>query len=139
MRFPQSRPHPIRGALAALLACAATALAAGCGSSGTTATPTAAGHVAATAPASAPAVQVAYRNIAISPARLRVKVGSTIHWTNYDALEHNVTSVSGPQRFASGPIGEGGGFQITVLRPGVIRYRCTIHPSTMNGTIEVLR
>ncbi len=47
-------------------------------------------------PASAPVqsglVQIAYRNIAINPDTVKVKVGSTIKWTNYDSIEHNVTS-----------------------------------------------
>ena len=38
---------------------------------------------------------VAYRNIAIDPDTLKVKVGSTIEWTNYDSVEHNVTSEGG--------------------------------------------
>jgi plastocyanin len=111
--------------LCAVAACA-TVLAAGCGStggSGTSAstrpstgapTPspaTSGGLKVSTAPkfasppASAPVqsgtVQIAYRNIAIDPDTVRVKVGSTIRWTNYDSVEHNVTSEGGPIRFAS--------------------------------------
>ena len=44
-------------------------------------------------------MQIAYRNIAIAPDTVRVKVGSTIRWTNYDSVEHNVTSEGG----AGGP------------------------------------
>ena len=40
-------------------------------------------------------MQIAYRNIAIDPDTLRVKVGSTVKWTNYDSVEHNVTSEGG--------------------------------------------
>jgi plastocyanin len=85
------------------------------------------------------AVQVAYRNVTISPDTLRVKAGTTVRWRNFDALDHNVTSQSGPQRFASGNFGEGQGFAVKLTRPGTIHYECTIHPATMNGTIEVLR
>ena len=84
-------------------------------------------------------IQVAYRNITINPDTLRVSVGSTIRWTNYDSIEHNVTSTSGPARFASGNFGEGKTFEVTLSRPGVIHYLCTIHPTSMNGTIEVVR
>lgn len=84
-------------------------------------------------------VQVAYRNITIAPDTLRVKVGTTIRWTNYDAVEHNVTSEGGPQKFASKDFGEGGTYSITALKPGVIHYQCTIHPASMNGTIEVVK
>jgi plastocyanin len=84
-------------------------------------------------------VQVAYRNIAIAPDTLKVKVGSTIKWTNYDAVDHNVISQSGPQKFASSDFGEKGTFEIKALKPGVIHYECTIHPASMNGTIEVVK
>ncbi len=84
-------------------------------------------------------VQVAYRNITISPDTLRVKAGTTVHWTNFDSVEHNVTSQSGPAHFRSGTLGEGQGFTVRLTRPGVVHYLCTIHPATMNGTIEVLR
>jgi plastocyanin len=83
-------------------------------------------------------VQIAYRNISIEPDTVRVKVGSTIRWTNYDSVQANVTSVSGPQRFASKNFGEGGTFEITASKPGVIHYVCTLYPVTMNGAIEVV-
>ncbi len=83
-------------------------------------------------------VQVAYHYITIAPDTLRVKVGTTIRWTNYDPVEHNVTSQGGPQRFASKDFGKGGTFAIVANRPGVIHYLCTIHPTSMNGTIEVV-
>jgi plastocyanin len=143
----------------ALIACFALLLAAGCGSStSSSGTSTATSSTSGTAttgvkaitrpnygtpPPSAQVqsgtVQVAYRNIAIAPDLLKVKVGSTIKWTNYDSIEHNVTSQSGPQTFASKNFGEGGTFQVTVTKPGVIHYVCTIHPTTMNGTIEVVK
>ena len=108
-----------RGIVAALIACSALLLAAGCGSSGsgsssssTTATSTstsASGGLktdttpkyaapSSSAPIQSGVVQVAYRNIAIDPDTLRVKVGSTIKWTNYDSVEHNVTSEGGAGR-----------------------------------------
>jgi plastocyanin len=144
----------------ALSVCLALLCAAGCGSSSSsTAGSGAASSPAATSPsggfklsskpkfaappASAPvqsgSVQIAYRNITIQPDTVKVKVGSTITWTNYDSIEHNVTSESGPQKFASGDIGEGIHFAIKATTPGVIHYECTIHPTSMNGTIEVVR
>jgi plastocyanin len=154
-------------ALSTSIACAAIALATGCGSSdsssssastsGSTGTSTqntiGAGKTGsglkvstrpkyATPPPSAPlqsgTVQIAYRNIAIAPDTLRVKLGSTIKWTNFDTVDHNVTSDGGPQKFASEDFGEGGTFEIKALKPGLIHYRCTIHPASMNGTIEVV-
>jgi plastocyanin len=94
------------------------------------------------APASGPVesgtVAIAYRNIAIAPDTVKVKLGSTIKWTNFDDIEHNVTSEGGPQKFASKDFGENGTFEIKALKPGVIHYECTIHPASMNGTIEVV-
>jgi len=87
-------------------------------------------------------VQIAYRNIAINPDTLRVRVGSTIKWTNFDSVEHNVTSqggAGGSYKFASKLFGENGTFEIKVNKPGVIHYLCTIHPASMNGTIEVVK
>jgi plastocyanin len=83
-------------------------------------------------------VQIAYRNIAIAPDTVRVKVGSTIKWTNYDSTQANVTSEGGPYKFASKNFGEGGTFELKVQTPGVIHYECTLYPVTMNGTIEVV-
>jgi plastocyanin len=143
------------------MACGAATLAAGCGSSGgssssngssaassTSSTATSAlkvdktpkyGAPSSSSPVQSGLVQVAYRNIAISPDTIRVKVGSTIKWTNYDAVEHNVTSEGGPQSFASKDFGENGTYEIKALKPGVIHYECTIHPASMNGTIEVVK
>ena len=56
----------------------------------------------------------------------------------YDAIEHNVTSEGGPQKFASKNLAQGGTFEIKAINPGVIHYECTIHPTSMNGTIEVV-
>ncbi len=90
------------------------------------------------APVQSGPVQIAYRNIAIDPDVLKVKVGSTIKWTNYDPVDHNVTSKGGPAHFASRNFGEGGTFEFKATKAGVIHYVCTIHPTTMNGTIEVV-
>jgi plastocyanin len=147
--------------ITALTVCCALALATGCGSSSsstsssstpaTTASAATGGGLKADTtpkygapPASAPVqsgtVQIAYRNIAIDPDTVKVKVGSTIKWTNYDSVEHNVTSQgAGPQRFASKDFGESGTFEIKANKPGVIHYLCTIHPASMNGTIEVVK
>jgi plastocyanin len=149
----------MKRAVPVLIACAALTFAAGCGSSkssGTSATTTASttGTVksglttnakinyakpAAGAPVQSGLVKISYHEIAIEPDTLKVKVGSTIEWTNKDSVEHNVTSASGPTKFASKNFGEGGTFKVTVTKPGIIHYRCTLHPATMNGAIEVLK
>jgi plastocyanin len=140
----------------------ATLLLCGCGSSERSSTTAATGTAAKTsststhshltvdaAPAfaapspSAPVVsglvKVAYHNFAINPDVLRVRAGSTIQWTNEDPTDHNVTSQSGPQPFASKDFGEGATFRVHLTHPGIYHYECTLHPATMNGTIQVLR
>jgi plastocyanin len=146
----------MRRALAPVLACSAAAILAGCGSSaspsaappGTASTNTTRLRVDTTpryglpspaAPVRSGLVEIAYRNIAIAPDTLRVRVGSTVRWTNYDAVEHNVTSTAGPAHLASHNFAEGATYEVTLTRPGIINYLCTIHPTSMNGTIEVLR
>jgi plastocyanin len=84
-------------------------------------------------------VQIAYHNIAIDPDTVRVKVGSTVKWTNFDPVEHNVTSKGGPTSFASKNFGEGHSFEVKLTKAGLIHYLCTNHPTTMNGTIEVVQ
>lgn len=100
--------------------------------------PIAYASVPSSAPTQSGTVQIAYRNIAIDPDAIRVKVGSTIRWTNYDEVPHNVVSESGPIHFASGDFGEGRSYELKVTKVGVIHYECTLEPTTMNGTIEVV-
>lgn len=150
----------MKRAVPLLFVCAAMALAAGCGSSKSSATTSTGTTTAGTSekpkegivpngkinyaspPANAPVqsgvVKISYHEISIEPDTLKVKVGSTIEWTNHDPVEHNVTSASGPTKFASKNFGEGGTFKVTVTKAGTIHYRCTLHPATMNGTIEVV-
>ncbi|HEX4484078.1 MAG TPA: plastocyanin/azurin family copper-binding protein [Solirubrobacteraceae bacterium] len=147
--------------LPAAAACAALIALSGCGSSSSSSSSTSASSASSgststqatgslkvtTTPKYAPAsgpiqsgvVPIAYRNIAIAPDTVKVKVGSTIKWTNFDNIDHNVTSEGGPQKFASKDFGEKGTFEVKALKPGVIHYECTIHPASMNGTIEVVK
>ena len=90
------------------------------------------------APVQSGLVQIAYRNIAIAPDTVRVKVGSTVKWTNYDSTQANVTSEGGPMKFASKNFGKGGTYELKVTKPGTIHYESTLYPVTMNGTIEVV-
>jgi plastocyanin len=147
--------------LPVVIACSALLFAAGCGSSSsssssattsstTTSTSAASGGLkadstpkyaapAASSPVQSGTVQVAYREIAIDPDTVKVKVGSTIKWTNFDSVEHNVTSEGGVAKFASKDFGENGTYEFKATKPGVIHYECTIHPASMNGTIEVVK
>jgi plastocyanin len=146
--------------LCALTACSALVLVAGCGSSGSSSSSSTSATTAttsspksglvknttpkyATPPSSAPVqsgvVPIEYHNIAINPDTLRVKVGSTLKWTNKDDITHNVISQSGPGKFASGDLHEGATFEFKVTKPGTFHYMCTYHPASMNGTITVVQ
>ncbi len=140
--------------LPVLIACSAVLFAAGCGSSSssssTAASTSTSGDLktdttpkyaapASSTPVQSGTVQIAYRNIAINPDTVKVKVGSTLVWTDYDDVTHNVTSQSGPAHFASANLTEGSKFSYKVTKPGLIHYECTYHPASMNGTIEVVK
>lgn len=90
------------------------------------------------APVRTGTVQIAMRNVSIAPDAIRVKAGTTVRWTNYDPLQYNVTSVSGPQQVRSGNFGRGGSFQVVLSKPGTLHYVCTNYPTTMNATIEIV-
>lgn len=150
--------------MAALLACSALGLAAGCGSSTSSSTTTSGSGAsesvvevskhskgglkvdgkinyakpAPSAPVQSGTIKVAYKEIAIEPDTVKAKVGSTIKWTNEDPQKCNVTSEGGAYKFASKDFGEGGTFELKLDKPGTIHYECTYYPATMNGAIEVV-
>ena len=138
--------------LLTLLLIGGAVVVAGCGSSGSSSSSASSASSAASsaaanvggvaAPAStAPSgtVAVKYQNIAISPANVTVKVGSTIKWTNLDAIDHNVTTTGGVASFHSANFGQGGTYTYKATTPGVIHYICSIHPTSMIGTITVVK
>ena len=145
----------LRAGASAAAVCATLGVCVGCGSSSSSTTTTTTKSSASeglkpvttpkyaspssSQPVQSGTVQIAYRNIAIDPDTVRVKVGSTIKWTNFDPVEHNVVSKSGPDSFSFPTFGEGHSVEVKLTKPGVIHYQCTIHPTTMNGTIEVVK
>ena len=62
-----------------------------------------------------------------------MKAGTTVRLTNYDPIEHNVTSIGGPQPFPSKNFGEGRSFEVKLTHPGLVHFECTIHPATSTG------
>jgi plastocyanin len=149
--------------LPAMFACSALLFATGCGSSNSSSSSSSSSSTSASTSASAQSgglhanttpkyaapsssspvqsgvVQVAYRNIAIDPDTLKVKVGSTIKWTNFDEVTHNVISQGGPSKFSSKDLHMGSTFEFKATKPGTIHYECTYHPASMNGTITVVQ
>jgi amicyanin len=84
-------------------------------------------------------VKIAYRNIMISPATVTITAGTSVTWTNFDALQHNVVVQSGPQTFTSPTMDQGSTYSFKFTKPGVYNYICTFHPTTMIGKITVVR
>jgi amicyanin len=73
-------------------------------------------------------------NFAFSPATVRVKVGTTIVWTNDDAIQHDVTFDGGT--VSSGVLNHSDTFSHTFATAGTYHYICSIHPF-MHGTVIV--
>lgn len=68
------------------------------------------------------------------PADLKVKVGTTVTFTNADGFAHTVTAKD--KSFDSGSMEEGATFERTFSEPGTFEYLCAIHNSMM-GTVTV--
>lgn len=96
-----------------------------------------------TAPAteSAASSAVTISGSKFSPATLTVKVGTTVTWTNQDALPHIVASDPHPTHtkvpgLVSASLSKGGSFSFTFDKAGTFTYHCHLHPE-MTGTIVV--
>lgn len=86
-------------------------------------------------------VTVSMKNIAFDPDSVTVAKGGTITWTNDESIGHDVTKTGGPgPAFRSGEpggMGQGDTFKQTFKTAGEIEYVCTVHASSMTGTITV--
>jgi plastocyanin len=78
--------------------------------------------------------EVSISNFAFSPQNLTVSRGTTVEWTNRDAVTHTVTADNGS--FDSGNLGPNGRYSRTFSTAGTFPYHCTPHP-TMTGRIVV--
>jgi amicyanin len=142
-----SRRHPRHAVtqlrMGGLFAAGAIVLAACGGGSGNSAAgndmagmampPAAVGNAAnASAAVATEAVQI--KNFAFSPATITVKAGSTVVWTNNDAIQHDVTFDGGG--IASSVLNHSDTFSHTFPAAGTYHYICSIHPF-MHGTVIV--
>jgi plastocyanin len=78
--------------------------------------------------------EVWIQGMAFNPATITVSVGTTIMWTNKDAVTHNVSS--NPVLFSSGSMSNGTTFSYKFATAGTFSYSCTIHPS-MTASVTV--
>jgi plastocyanin len=78
--------------------------------------------------------EVWIQGMAFDPATITVYEGTTITWTNKDAVAHTVTSDGG--QFNSGNIGNNGTYSYLFSTAGSYPYHCSIHKS-MTATVVV--
>jgi plastocyanin len=74
------------------------------------------------------------KDYAFTPATLTVAAGTTVTWTNSDAVPHTATASDGT--FDSGNLNPGQSFSFTFPTPGSFPYVCQYHAG-MQGTIVV--
>jgi plastocyanin len=84
--------------------------------------------------AAAPRADIA--GFAFKPTTIRVKVGTTVRWTNRDDAPHTVTAAAGA--FTSKQLGKGDAYARRFGRPGTFAYLCALHPN-MKGRVVVGR
>jgi len=77
-------------------------------------------------------LNVTIQNFSFNPAEMSIKKGSTVTWTNQDAMPHRISG-SG---FQSNTLNKGQSFSFTFDTAGTFDYICSIHPS-MKGRIIV--
>ncbi len=73
-------------------------------------------------------------NFAFAPAAITVAPGTSVVWTNGDAIPH--TSTGADKQWDSKPIQPGASFKVTFDKAGTYMYQCTIHPF-MQATVVV--
>jgi plastocyanin len=77
---------------------------------------------------------IAIRESLYLPSPFVVARGTTVTWTNEDALPHTATATDGA--FDSGYLGQGDSYSLTFDAPGTFAYFCAYHPR-MRATITV--
>ena len=80
--------------------------------------------------------EVRLDDFAFAPANIVIDAGTTVTWTNYDNVDHTVTSDEG-DLLQSERFGEDGTFRHTFETPGEYYYHCEPH-SNMHGLVTVL-
>jgi plastocyanin len=81
-----------------------------------------------------PTVKASLKSIAFQPSRIEITAGTTVAWTNNDAVEHTVTGID--RSFDSGNMAPGATWQYTFTKPGTYQFFCVVHPF-MKGVVIV--
>jgi plastocyanin len=87
---------------------------------------------------------VAMTEFAYTPMTATVKVGETLTFVNDGDIVHTVADVDARGEVVSKqiqprPIDPGSSQAVTFDKPGRVDYICTFHPTSMKGSIEVVR
>ncbi len=85
--------------------------------------------------AAADATAVDMKDLAYNPATIEIPAGTTVTWTNSDAVPHTVTAQD-RALLQSGTIDAGATYSETFDTPGTIDYFCEFH-ANMKGSIVV--
>jgi plastocyanin len=80
--------------------------------------------------------KVEIADLKYKPAKLKIKKGDKVVWTNSDDRDHTVVSKDKDKTVDSGKIASGDKFEFTFDKPGTYEYGCDYHPR-MKGVIEV--
>jgi plastocyanin len=88
-------------------------------------------------PSAAGSDAVVISNYSYAPVSATVKVGTTITFTNDDAVEHTATSDT-PGVFDTGTLNKGNAAHVKLNKLGTFSYHCSFH-AFMHGAIKVIR
>ena len=80
--------------------------------------------------------KVEISDVKYKPAKLKIKKGEKVVWTNADDRDHTVVSHDKSKTLDSGKIGVGQTWEFTFDKPGTYEYGCEYHPR-MKAVIEV--
>ncbi len=82
-------------------------------------------------------VEVSIESMEFQPETLRIERGSTVTWTNQDAVQHDITPDQVGTFFEQSQLlNEGESYSVVFSEPGTYTYHCSPHPH-MTGTIVV--
>jgi plastocyanin len=81
------------------------------------------------------AKRVTIKDLKFAPAKLTIKTGETVVWTNKDDNDHNVTADDGSFK-TDDNLRPGDSFKHTFDKKGKFPYSCTLHPR-MKGIVLV--
>lgn len=85
------------------------------------------------------ASKVTIENYAYAPAKIKVKKGTTVTWTNQDSVKHDVAPDEdyGDAFKAGDLLGKGESYSFTFNTVGNYSYHCSPHPY-MKASVEVV-